>query len=75
MTEAPTDEQFEELLQPLWLAGRPSREAQNIRSKLSTDFDLPGLKQWASDFMPDYIWLLVDIAAQRGIDLGRRMPK
>lgn len=69
---APTEDELEVLIKPLWLAARPSREAQAIRATLSNAFDDPRLPSWASDYIPEYVWILVDIAAQRGIELGRR---
>jgi hypothetical protein len=69
MTVPITDEEFAALIKPIWLKVKPSRQAQVIRSELSVEFDDPRIKyQWASDFIPDYVWDLVDIAAQRGID-------
>jgi hypothetical protein len=68
MTE-PTKEELEALIKPIWLKAKPSREAQAIRAALSVEFDDPKFPQWASDAIPDYVWDLVDIAAQRGIAL------
>lgn len=64
----PTDDELQALIKPVWLATRPGRKAQNIRGRLSNDFDDPKYDQWVSDFIPDYVWDLVDIAAQRGLD-------
>lgn len=64
----PTDEELAALIKPLWLAARPSREAQAIRSELSIAVDDSKYPQWVLDYVPDYVWDLVDIAAQRGID-------
>lgn len=64
----PTDEELSALIKPLWIKAKPSFEAQSIRAAISTDFDDPRFYQWASDFIPDYVWDLVDIAVQYGID-------
>ena len=69
----PTEQDFEKHIKPIWLKTKPSREAQGIRSSLSVEFDDPRFKQWMSDFAPEYVWDLVDIAAQRGINLSRRV--
>lgn len=66
-----SDDELAALIKPVWLLARPSKEAQAIRGALSNAFDDPRLPCWASDFIPDYVWALVDIAAQRGIDLGK----
>jgi hypothetical protein len=66
--EAPSNERLQELVKPIWRKAKPSRLAQSIRSSLSVEFDDPQYASWVSDFMPDYVWDLVDIAAQRGID-------
>lgn len=68
MTE-PTNEELEALIKPIWLKAKPSRDAQAIRAALSVEFDDPKFSQWPSDTIPDYVWDLVDIAAQRGIAL------
>lgn len=67
----PTDEEVEAAIKPLWLKTKPSREAQQLRSSLSVAFDDKRFRQWSSDYLPEYIWDLVDIAAQWGIDAGR----
>ena len=67
-----SDDELGALIRPVWLLTRPSREAQAIRGALSNAFDDPRLPVWASDYIPDYVWALVDIAAQRGIDLGKK---
>lgn len=66
----PTEDDLAALIKPLWLAAKPSREAQLIRSSLSVAFDDARFQQWASDFTPEYTWALVDIAAQHGIAAG-----
>ena len=65
-----SDNELEALIKPVWLAAKPSREAQGIRATLCHDID-------ELDLVPDYIWSLLDIAAQRGIDLGKQseMPR
>lgn len=67
-----SDDELQALIKPVWVAARPSRDAQAIRGVLSNAFDDPRLPQWASDQIPDYVWDLVDIAAQRGIERGTR---
>jgi hypothetical protein len=67
-----SDDELEALIKPVWLAAKPSREAQSIRGTLSNAFDDPRCPSWASDQIPDYVWDLVDIAAQRGIELGTK---
>ncbi len=67
-----TDEEMGMLIKPLWLATHPGEEAQRIRSEISTTVDDPRLPNWALDYVPDYVWDLVDVAAQRGIEKGRR---
>ena len=67
----PTDEEVEAVIKPLWLKTKPSREAQQLRSSLSVAFDDKRFRQWSSDYLPEYIWDLVDIAAQWGLDAGR----
>lgn len=67
----PSDEELAKLIKPLWLAEKPSVQAQFIRAKLSTAVDDGRLAQWALDYVPDYVWDLIDIAAQRGINAGR----
>jgi hypothetical protein len=70
MAEPPTDEELRALIKPVWLAAKPSREAQGIRAALSCDFDDPRYESWVSDFIPDYVWDLVDIAAERARQQG-----
>jgi len=65
----PTDEHMAALIKPIWLKVQPSREAQGIRAALSCEFDDPHYKEWISEYIPDYVWDLIDIAAQRGINL------
>ncbi len=71
---APTDEDLSALIKPVWLEVKPDRAAQAIRSSLSVAFDDPRWKQWVSDFIPHYVWDLVDIAAQRGINTATAPP-
>lgn len=68
MIDPPTEEELEALIKPVWIKTKPSRAAQEIRSSISTSFDNGKYPQWISDYIPDYVWDLVDIAAQRGID-------
>lgn len=65
-----TEEEIHGLIRILWLEVKPSIEAQSIRARISTEFDSPEYQQWAADYVPDYVWDLVDIAAQRGIEYG-----
>jgi hypothetical protein len=64
----PTDEELVALIKPYWIKARPSETAQSIRARLSTEIDDGKYPQWALDYVPDYVWDLVDIAAQRGMD-------
>lgn len=59
---------IENKLRALWLAEKPSREAQSIRAILSTAVDDSRQGGWLLDELPDYVWQLVDIAAQRGLN-------
>jgi hypothetical protein len=68
-----TDDEYAALIRPLWLKTKPSKEAQAIRGAISTAVDDPRCAQWALDYTPDYVWDLIDIAAQRGIELGMKM--
>lgn len=68
-TLAPQDDELYALIEPLWKLTKPSYEAQEIRAALSTSVDDPKCKTWPLDAAPDYVWMLVDIAAQRA--LGR----
>lgn len=67
----PTEADLEALIKPLWKATRPSKQAQRIRGYLTTSVDDARFPEWALDYVPDYVWDLVDIAAQRGLDEGR----
>lgn len=69
--ESPSDlkTELELKVRELWKAVKPSDAAQRIRSKLSSAFDSEKSKsQWLGDHAPDYVWDLVDIAAQWGIE-------
>ncbi len=68
----PSDDDLAALIKPLWLAAKPSQEAQAIRAELSVAVDDGRFPQWALDYVPDYVWDLVDIAAQRGINVNGR---
>jgi len=61
-----TDEQLtpDELITNLWQALQPSVEAQGIRARMASDLVT------IEDELPEYVWDLIDIAAQRGIELG-----
>jgi hypothetical protein len=49
----------------------PGYDAQEIRARLSTSFDSAASKQgWLSDHAPEYVWDLIDIAAQWGLNQG-----
>jgi hypothetical protein len=67
-----SDKELQTLIKPLWLGARPTVQAQSIRAELSNAFDDPRCQTWASDQIPDYVWDLIDIAAQRGIELGAK---
>lgn len=67
----PSDDDLAAAIKPIWLKVKPSHEAQKIRSALSVEFDDKGLKQWMSDFIPEYVWDLIEIAAERGIAAER----
>jgi hypothetical protein len=68
---APTDEELAALIKPLWLKEKPSGDAQAIRGAISTAVDGSKYLQWALEYVPDYVWDLIDIAAQRGIARAR----
>lgn len=68
MTTRPTDEDLAELIKLVWLAAKPGPVAQGIRATLSNSFDDSRFPQWAAGYIPEYVWDLVDIAAQRGIE-------
>lgn len=57
-----SEDDLAEIVRPMWLAAKPSVQAQTIRAQLV----------WPLDDVPDYVWDLVDIAAQRGIEVGKR---
>ena len=67
MNQPPTDDELNALVKPLWKAAKPSHEAQSIRGRLSRDLD-----DGSYDHIPDYVWDLVDIAAQRGLDAAAK---
>lgn len=64
----PSDKELRKLIKPLWLAALPSIKAQAIRAEISVAVDDGRYPQWALDYVPGYVWDLVDIAAQRGLD-------
>ena len=55
------DDQIYERILPTWKAAKPSVEAQSIRAGLS-------LNGYLEDELPDWVWLIADIAAQRAFD-------
>ena len=60
-------------IKELWKRIKPSAQAQQIRAALSTAFDSQKSKrQWLADHAPDYVWDLVDIAIQQGIDAAAK---
>lgn len=64
-------DELELKINELWASVKPSVEAQGIRARLSTAFDSEKSKDgWLGDHAPDYVWGLVDIAAQWGIEHG-----
>jgi hypothetical protein len=67
----PTDDDLATLVRPLWLTTKPSPEAQAIRAGLSIAVDGGRWKAWPLDYVPEYVWDLIDIAAQRGLDARR----
>jgi hypothetical protein len=67
-TTEPDSEELFALAQKVWLEVKPSKEAQRIRSALTTKMDSGKYPERDFDYVPDYVWLLVDIAAQRGLD-------
>ena len=68
--ERELEEELQSQVSKLWLEVKPSKEAQVIRSKLSIAIDSPKAKDgWLADcVVPDYVWDLIDIAAQMGIN-------
>ena len=66
----PSDDELAALIKPLWVATEPSADAQAIRARISTAVDDVRYPQRVLDYVPDYVWDLLDIAAQRGINLG-----
>ena len=69
---ADLQDELESKIKELWKQVKPSHAAQEIRAKLSTAFDSEKSKDdWLGDHAPDYVWDLVDIAAQWGIEAGK----
>jgi hypothetical protein len=58
-----SDEEMFDLIKPLWLETKPGHTAQAIRARIS-------MFHPALDDLPDYVWDLVDVAAQRGLNAG-----
>ena len=69
----PTEADFDAAISELWKNGKISEEAQMLRAALSVAFDNPAYAQWLGDFLPDYVWKLIDVAIQRG--LNARIPR
>lgn len=68
MADEPTEKEIEEAARQLWLKVKPGKEAQKIRGEISTAIDDSRFPQWLLDYCPDYVWYLVDIAAQKGLE-------
>jgi len=66
--DGPTEADLFTLTEEKWKEVKPSRQAQEIRARISTMVDDPRFKQWVLDYTPDYIWNLIDISAQWGLD-------
>ena len=77
MTQAKLERNLQPVLEAkinkLWKKVKPSTDAQIIRARLSVSFDSKKAKDsWLSDHAPDYVWDLIDIAAQWGIEHGKQ---
>lgn len=70
-TTKPMDDELFELIKPVWLSAKPSVDAQQIRATISTEIDSGKYQERDLDYIPTYVWDLIDIAAQRGIDYGK----
>lgn len=64
----PSNEELYEIITPLWKGCPISLEAQSIRAQISTSVDSGKYEQWILDYVPDYVWPLIDIAAQKGLN-------
>jgi len=53
-----TDDEIYAAIHPVWRSALPGYEAQSIRAGISLPASL-------EDELPDYVWLIADIAAQR----------
>lgn len=51
-------------IKALWLKTKPELQAQKIRADIAVD----DISELVSDALPDYVWSLADVAAQRGIN-------
>lgn len=51
-------------IKALWLKTKPRLQAQKIRADIAVD----DISELVSDALPDYVWSLADVAAQRGIN-------
>lgn len=63
-----SEEELCALIKEAWKKAKPSHEAQLGRSQASHSFDSEKAQEWLSDYLPDYIWDICDIAAQFAID-------
>ena len=66
--DGPTEEELTELAKALWKKEKPSVLAQSIRARLASDLDSGKFHSPDSEYTPDYIWELIDIAAQRALN-------
>ena len=64
----PTHEDLDNAIKQLWLKTKPSKEAQELRSKLSVSVDDSRFQQWLLDYLPDHVWNLIDVAIQNALD-------
>ncbi|MDE2103481.1 MAG: hypothetical protein KGL39_39940 [Patescibacteria group bacterium] len=68
----PSEEEFDELANKLWKKIKPSTEAQYIRSGIKMDSGK--YNQPEADFIPGYVWDLIDVAAQLGLEHNTASP-
>jgi hypothetical protein len=62
----PTEAEIEAVIKDLWLKTKISVEAQNIRASLNVDSGKH--TQGEGEFLPDYVWDLVDVAIQTALN-------
>ncbi len=74
MTAEEINALIEQKLWALWLAEKPSLQAQAIRADLANSVDDARSPCWLLDHAPEYVWRLVDIAAQRGLNFSKENP-